>query len=208
MPRAFARIGLLVLAAAVTAAMALPGTALADDDATLRQELTGLKDKIEEIDASLGKTGQSNAQLVDATKAYGQKLGEIKTEGEKLKDRARQLTAGKERLDAEHDAATQICRKKTATDAEYKEAVAQCEKAGDAYQQHADAFRAEEQTLTAELAAYDAANAQLKAQYAEIERKREDLVTRQKSLEADRQSTVDRFNEIRDRLIALQSKPK
>jgi chromosome segregation ATPase len=91
---------------------------------------------------------------------------------------------------------------------EYKEVVAQCDKVGGAYRQDADEYRKELESLTADYAAYDAETKALKAEYNGLEQKRQDVLTREASLQTARQQTASRFNELRERLIALQSTSK
>jgi chromosome segregation ATPase len=73
---------------------------------------------------------------------------------------------------------------------------------------HADAYRDDQQHLATDYAAYNAASKDLQAQYKDIEQKRQDLLARRDSLHNTREETLNRFNEVRDRLVALQSKPK
>jgi chromosome segregation ATPase len=101
-----------------------------------------------------------------------------------------------------------MCHKTTATTKEYEAAVAECEKVSHAYQQHADSYRAEQQRFAKDQAAYETATRDLKAQYEDIEQKRHEVLSRQTSLHETRQETLNRFNEVRDHLVALQSSRK
>jgi chromosome segregation ATPase len=196
------------LAAALAATIGVIVVARADDVADLRQELESLRSKIEQIDADITDTAHGNAGLKDQSDAYAAKVQANTATGQELKERGQQLAARKAQLDTEHDAAEQTCHKATATTEEYKAALAQCETAGQSYKQHADAYRDDQQRLATDYAAYNAASKDLQAQYKDIEQKREDVLARRDALHNTRQETLNRFNEVRDRLIALQSKPK
>jgi chromosome segregation ATPase len=195
------------LAMALTMLM-VTTSARADDVASLRQELDALKSKIEQIDGDINATDPGSAEIKEATDAYAAKVKANVSAGEALKQRAQQLAATKARLDTEHAAAEQMCHKTTATTKEYEAALVECEKVGKAYQQHADAYRAEQQHFTDDYAAYNAATAELKTQYEDIEQKRKNVLSRQASLHETRQETLTRFNEVRDRLMALQASGK
>lgn len=195
------------LAMAVTM-LCVTANARADDIASLRLELDALKSKIEQIDADINATDQGSAEIKEATDAYAAKVKANVSTGEALKQRAQQLAATKAHLDTEHAAARQTCHKTTATTKEYEAALAECQKAGNAYQQHADGYRAEQQHFTDDYAAYNTATAELKNQYESIEQKRQEVLSRQASLHETRQETLSRFNEIRDRLMALQASGK
>jgi len=197
----------LTLAMAMTM-LWVTANARADDIANLRQELDTLKSKIEQIDADINATDKGSAEIKEATDAYAAKVKTNVGTGEALKQRAQQLDTAKTHLDTEHAAAEQMCHKTTATTKEYEAALAECEKAGKAYQQHADAYRAEQQRFTGDYAAYNTATAELKTQYEKIEQKRKDVLSRQASLHETRQETLTRFDEVRDRLMALQASGK
>ena len=182
--------------------------ARADDIASLRQELDALKSKIEQIDGDISATDQGSAEIKEATDAYAAKVKANVSTGEALKQRAQQLAATRANLDTEHAAAQQTCHKTTSTTKEYEAAVAECEKAGKAYQQRADAYRAEQQHFTDDYGAYNATTVELKTQYEDIEQKRKDVLSRQASLHETRQEALTRFNEVRDRLMALQASGK
>lgn len=190
------------------ATLSVAAGARADDIASLRQELDGLKSKIEQIDADINATGQGSSEIKQETDAYAAKVTANTGTGEALKQRAQQLAATKAHLDGEHAAAQQLCHKKTATTKEYEAALAECEKVGHAYQQHADAYRVEQRHFADDYAAYNAATAELKTAYQDIEQKRHDVLSRQASLHESRQETLHRFNEVRDRLVALQASRK
>ncbi|HWB52469.1 MAG TPA: hypothetical protein VG651_25420 [Stellaceae bacterium] len=193
-------LGLTVLLAAS------PGRAA--DVAGLRQELDALRSKIEQIDADITVAAQGDTALKDEADAYAAKVKTNAAAGEALKQRAEKLAAGKGQLDTEHAAAEEMCHKTTATTKEYEAALAACEKASRAYQQHADSYRAEQQHFADDYAAYKTATANLKAQYQDIEQKRRDVLSRQASLHETRQETLNRFNDVRDHLVALQSGAK
>lgn len=196
------------LAAALAATLGIIAIAHADEVADLRQELDSLRSKIEQIDADITDTARGNAELKDQADAYAPKVQANTATGQELKERSQQLTARKTQLDTEHDAADQTCHKTTATADEYKAALAQCEKVRQAYQQHTDGYRDDQQRLATDYAAYNAASKDLQSQYKDIEQKRQDLLARRDSLHNTREETLNRFNEVRDRLVALQSKPK
>jgi len=196
------------LAAALAATLGVIAIAHADDLADVRQELESLRSKIEQIDADISDTAHGNAELKDQADAYAAKVQANTATGQELKERGQQLAARKTQLDAEHDAAEQMCHKTTATAEEYKAALSQCENAGQSYQQHADSYRDDQQRLATDYAAYNAASKDLQAQYKDIEQKRQDVLARRDSLHNTREETLNRFNEARDRLIVLQSKPK
>ena len=194
-------------AAAIAMTMVAAAAVRADEIADLRQNLDALKARIEQIDGDLTETGKNIGDMNAETAAYRGKLAEADATGAKLNERSRQLTAHKGQLDAEHEAAAQLCRK-TVSEAEYKATVAHCQVAADTYQQHADAYRADEQSLAADYAAYQAEARELKARYDDIEQKRRTVQARQDSLQSARREAADRFNAERERLIALQSKQK
>jgi chromosome segregation ATPase len=181
--------------------------ARAEDAASLRQELDALNGKIEQIDADITGTAQGNTDIKNEADAYAADKKANTAAGDALKQRSQQLAARREQLDTEHAATEQTCRKTTATTQEYEAALAQCEKARQAYQQHADAYRADEQHLADDLAAYQSAAQKLQAEYKDIEQKRQDLLARQASLQDKRQQALNQFNELRDRLVTLQSGP-
>jgi chromosome segregation ATPase len=196
------------LAIALVLTLGVATAARAENAASLRQELDALNSKIEQIDADITGTAQGNTEIKGESDAYAADTKANTATGDELKQRGQQLATRREQLDNEHAAAEQLCRKTTATPQEYEAALAQCEKARQAYQQHADAYRADEQHLADDLAAYQSAAQKLQAEYKEIERKRQDLLARQASLQDKRQRALNQFNELRDRLVALQPGPK
>jgi chromosome segregation ATPase len=182
--------------------------ARADDAASLRQELDALNSKIEQIDADITGTTQGNTEIKNESDAYAANVKANTAAGDELKQRSQQLATRKGQLDTEHAAAEQICRKTTATTQEYQAALAQCEKARQAYLQNVEAYRADEQHLADDLAAYQSAAQKLQVEYKDIEQKRQDLLARQASLQDKRQQAMNQFNEVRDRLVASQSGAK
>jgi len=195
------------LAAALTVVSGLAAAARADDAASLRQELDTLNSQIERIDANITDTAKGNAALKSESDAYAAKAKADAASGDALKQRSQQLTARRKQLDDEHAAAEQTCHKTTATPQEYQAALAACEKASQAYSRDADAYRADQQRLADDLAAYHTATQDLQAEYKDIEQKRHDILAHQAALNETRQETLNRFNEIRDRLTALQPAP-
>ena len=192
---------------ATAIAMTVSVAVHADDLADLRQSLDALKTKIEQIDGDLAETGRNIDALNAETAGYRSKLADAEAVGRKLSDRNQQLATHKAQLDTEHEAAAQLCRK-TVSEAEYKATVAHCQSAADAYQQHADAYRTDQQSLATDYAAYQAETQELKARYEDIEQKRSAVLARQTSLQSARREAAGRFNAERDRLVALQSKQK
>jgi chromosome segregation ATPase len=196
------------LAAVLVLTLGVGATARAEDAASLRQELDALNSKIEQIDANITGTAQGNTEIKSESNAYAADMKANTAACDALKLRGQQLATREKELDTEHAAAEQACRKTTATTEEYQAALAQCEKARQAYQQHADAYRADEQHLADDLAAYQSAAQKLQTEYKDIEQKRQDLLGHQASLQDERQQMLNQFNEVRDRLVALQSGPK
>ena len=188
--------------------MGLAATARAEDAASLRQELDTLNHKIEQIDADITATTKGSTEVKDEADAYAGNVKANTAAGDQLKQRSQQLATRREQLDAEHTAAEQACHKTTTTTQEYEAALAQCEKTRQAYQQHADAYRTDQQHLSDDLAAYHAASQKLQADYKDIEQKRQAVLARQASLHDLRQQTLAQFNETRDRLTALQPAKK
>jgi chromosome segregation ATPase len=180
----------------------------AEDAASLRQQLDALNSKIEQIDADLTGTTQGNTEIRTEADAYAADMKANRATGDDLKQRSQQLATRRVELDNQHTATGQTCSKKTETTEEYQAALAQCEKARQAYQQNADAYRADEQHLADDLAAYQTAAQKLQAEYKDIEQKRQDLLARQASLQDQRQQTLGQFNALRDRLVASQPGPK
>jgi len=178
--------------------------ARAEDAAGLRQQLDALNGKIEQIDADITGTAQGNTEIKTEADTYAVDMKANAAIGDSLKQRSQQLAARRDQLDTEHNAAEQLCRKTTATTQEYDAVVAQCEKARQAYQQHADVFRSDEQHLAGDLATYQSAAQKLQAEYKDIEQKRQDLLARRASLQDKRQQALNQFVELRDRLVALQ----
>lgn len=195
-----------LIAALAVAFFSIAG-ALADDAAGLRQELDTLRSKIEQIDAEIADTARGNEAIKANADAYAAKMKTNAASDEALKQRGQQLASRKEQLDTERAATEQACHKTTATPQEYQVALAHCEKASQTYQQNVDAYRAEQQRFAADYGAYTAAAKDLQAQYKDIEQKRQDLSARQTALRDTRQGVLDRFNEVRDRVTALQSSP-
>lgn len=198
------RIRLSRLAVALLVVVGATVAARADDAASPRQELDSLRGKIEQLDATLTDAGKGAAALKQEGDDYAAKVKASDTTGEELEQRSQQLTLRVNELEAERVATEQLCRKTTATTEEYRAALAQCDKARQEYQQHTDAYRAAQQRLATDTGAYDAAAKELQASYKDIERKRQDILAKQVSLQNARQQTLDRFNAVRDRLNALQ----
>jgi chromosome segregation ATPase len=193
------------LAIALVLTLGVAAAARADDAASLRQELDTLNSKIEQIDADITGTAQGNSEIKDNAETYAADVKTNTAAGDALKQRSQQLAGRREQLDTERTATEQLCHKTTATTQEYQAALAQCEKARQAYQQNADVYRADQQHLADDLAAYQSAAQKLQAEYKDIEQKRQDLVSRQTSLKDERQQALNQFNEVRDRLTAKQS---
>jgi chromosome segregation ATPase len=196
------------LAAASALVFCVAAPAYADDAASLRQQLDALTGKIAQIDADIAGTAHGIAEVNDESATYAASLKASTATGEELKQRSQQLATRRAELDNERDAAEQTCRKTTATAQEYQAALAQCEAARQTYQQNLDSYSTDQRRLADDLATYDAASRKLQAEYKDIEQKRRGVLARQASLEDTRQQMLDQFNEIRDRLIALQSNPK
>ena len=195
------------LALTLVLVLGAAATARAEDAANLRQQLDALNSKIERIDADMSGTTQGNTEIKTEADAYAADVKANGATGDDLKQRSQQLAARRAELDSEHTATGQTCSKKTETTEEYQAALASCEKARQAYQQHADAYRADEQHLADDLAAYQSAAQKLQAEYKDIEQKRQDLLAQQASLKDERQQTLSQFNALRDRLVALQPGP-
>jgi chromosome segregation ATPase len=195
----------LVLALVLTLGVAT--AARAEDAASLRQELDALNSRIAQIDADMTGTARGNTEIKSASDAYAADMKASTATGDTLKQRGQQLATRQEQLDNEHAATEQACRKTSTTPQEYQAALAQCEKARQAYQQDADAYRADEQHLADDLAVYQSAAQKLQAEYKDIEQKRQGLLARQASLQDERQQALNQFNAVRDQLVALQSGP-
>lgn len=189
-------------------AFALSTAAHADDAVNLRRELDELRGKIEQIDAQIADTAHDSDAIKDKTDAYTAKAKAGAATGAALKERSQQLASRLAQLETDHAAAEQTCRKTTATTQEYEAALAQCEKVRQAYQQHAGAYRAEEQRLSADDSAYRGVVQDLRTAYDDIEKKRQDLLARQAALQQSRLVALGRFNELSDRLSASQSSAK
>jgi chromosome segregation ATPase len=177
--------------------------ARADDAASLRQELDSLRGKIEQLDTALTDTDKGSAALKQEADDYAAKVKASDAAGDELKQRSQQLTMQAKEFETERATTEQLCHKTSATTEEYQAALAQCDKARQAYQQHTDAYRAEQQRLATDAGTYAAAARELQASYKDIEQKRHDILAKQASLQATRQQTLDRFNAVRDRLNAL-----
>ena len=195
---------ILALAFAPGAATA----ARAEDAASLRQKLDGWRSKVEQIDAQITDTTRDSGAIKDATEAYAAKEKANAAAGAALKEQGQRLASRLAQLETEHAAAEQPCRKTTATTQEYEAALTQCQKARQAYQEHADAYRAEQQHLSTDNGADRGAAQELRTEYADIEKRRQDLLARQAALHRSRQEALGHFNEPRDRLTALQSSAK
>lgn len=193
---------------ALVVALGAAAAAHAEDASSLRHELDGWRSKIEQIDAQIGDTARDGEAIKDATEAYTAKAKAGAATGAALKERGQQLAARLAKLETEHTAAEQACRQTAATTQEYEAALAQCQKARQAYQEHADAYRVEQQRLATDDGTYHTAAQELQTEYNDIEKKRQDLLARQAALHQSRQAALSRFNELRDRLTALQSSAK
>jgi len=191
-------------ALALTLMLGTVASARADDHASLQKELETLRSKIEQIDRQITETAQGSSAIKDEADAYTAKVKANTAVGAALKEHGQQLASRLAQLDTEHAAAEQACHKTTATTQEYEAALAECEKARKAYQQHADEYRAEQQRLSADDTAYHNTAKDLLAEYKDIEKKRQDLLAQQASLHTEREDTLSRFNQVRDRLTALQ----
>jgi chromosome segregation ATPase len=178
--------------------------ARADDAASLREQLDSLRSKIEQFDTALTDTDKDSATLKQEADDYAAEVKASDATGDELKQRSQQLTMQAKQLETERATTEQLCHKTSATTEEYQAALAQCDKARQAYQQHTDAYRAEQQRLATDSGAYAAAAKELQASYKDIEQKRQDVLAKQASLQNARQQTLDRFNAVRDRLNALQ----
>jgi len=195
-------------ALALTFVVGAAASARADDPAGLQKELDALRGKIEQIDAQITDTAHGSGAIKDEADAYAAKMKANAAAFVALKEHGQQLAARLTQLETEHAAAEQACHKTTATTQEYETALAECEKARKAYQQHADEYRAEQQRLSSDDTAYHNAAKDLLVEYKDIEKKRQDLLARQASLHTEREDTLNRFNQVRDRLTALQSVAK
>jgi chromosome segregation ATPase len=195
------------LVLALVLILGVAAAARAEDAASLRQQLDALNGKIAQIDADITGTTQGNTEIKGESDVYAADKKANTATGDELKQRGQQLAARREQLDTEHAATEQTCHKTTTTTQEYQAALAQCEKARQTYQQDADAYRADEQHLADDLTAYQSAAQKLQGEYKDIEQKRQDLLARQASLQDKRQQALNQFNELRDRLVALQSGP-
>jgi chromosome segregation ATPase len=196
----------LVIALVLT--LGVVALARADDDASQRQELETLRGKIEQLDAALTDTDKASTALKEEADDYAAKVAANAATGEAIKQRGQQLTARGAELADEHTNAEKLCMKTTATTEEYQAVLAQCDKARQAYQQHADGYRADQQHLTADYAAYNAAAKELQARYQDIDKKRQDIVAKQASLKDARQQTLAQFDALRDRLNPPQPAAK
>ena len=172
----------------------------ADEAASLRQALETLRGKIEQFDAALTDTDKASAALMQEADDYAAKVAANAATGAAMKQRGQQLTARGAELADEHANTEKLCTKTTATTEEYRAVLAQCQKAREAYQQHADAYRADQQRLTADYAAYDATAKELQARYRDIGQKRQDILAKQASLKDARQQAQAQFDALRDRL--------
>ncbi|MFZ2007739.1 MAG: hypothetical protein WAV02_21840 [Stellaceae bacterium] len=190
---------------AIALPLTLGGTVMAraDDAASLRQELDSLRGKIEQLDTALTDTDKGNATLKQEADDYAAKVKASDAAGDELKHRSQQLTMQAKELETERATTEQLCHKTSATAEEYQAALAHCDKARQAYQQHTDTYRAEQQRLATDAGAYDAAVKELRTRYKDIEQKRQDILSKQASLQATRHQTLDRFDAVRDRLNAL-----
>lgn len=200
------RRSLRILALAFALGAAAAGHA--EDAASLRQELDGWRSKIEQIDAQITDTTRDSGAIKDATEAYTAKEKATAATGAALQERGQQLAVRLAKLETEHAAAEKACRKTTTTTQEYEAALTQCQKARQAYQEHADAYRAEQRRLSTDDGAYHGAAHELQTEYNDIEKKRQDLLAAQAALHQSRQAALGHFNELRDRLTALQSSAK
>lgn len=192
------------LAVALLLTFAAAPRAGAEDAATLRQDLVSLRGTITQLDAALTDTAKGSAALKQEADDYAAKTKASVTAGDELKQRSQQLSAQAKALETERATVEQLCHKTSATAAEYQAALAQCEKARQDYQQHTDTYRAEQQRLATDAAAYAAAAKDLQASYQDIEQKRQAIAAKQASLQQTRQQTLDRFNAVRDQLNGLQ----
>jgi chromosome segregation ATPase len=197
-------ISLSCLAVALLVTVGATVMARADDAASLRQQLDSLRSKIEQFDTALTDTDKDSATLKQEADDYAAEVKASDATGDELKQRSQQLTMQAKQLETERATTEQLCHKTSATTEEYQAALAQCDKARQAYQQHTDAYRAEQQRLATDSGAYAAAAKELQASYKDIEQKRQDVLAKQASLQNARQQTLDRFNAVRDRLNALQ----
>jgi chromosome segregation ATPase len=197
-------ISLSCLAVALLVTFGATVMARADDAASLRQQLDSLRSKIEQLDTALTDTDKDSATLKQEAGDYAAKVKASDATGDGLKQRSQQLMMQAKQLETERATTEQLCHKTSATTEEYQAALAQCDKARQAYQQHTDAYRAEQQRLATDSGAYAAAAKELQASYKDIEQKRQDVLAKQASLQNARQQTLDRFNAVRDRLNALQ----
>ena len=188
------------LAMALMLMLGVVAPARADDAANLRQELESLRGKIEQLDAALTDTDKASAALKEEADDYAAKVAANAATGEAVKQHGQQLTARGAELADEHANTEKLCTKTTATTEEYQAVLAQCDKARQAYQQHADAYRADQQRLTVDYQTYDAAAKELQARYQDIDKKRQDILAKQASLKDARQQALAQFDALRDRL--------
>lgn len=198
--------GLLVAVAALLLGLSIPIAARADAGADIRQELAALQAEIERLDAALAESGRKRAELREAAAAYAAKLEAVNASGRTVREWSHHLTARKEQLVSEHEAASALCRRPV-SERDYKTKAAECEQATAAYRHNADELQQEHEKLTAEYAKYDATHKQLKTEQDKLQQLGQEVHAREASLHGERETAVKRFNEAREKLIALQSKP-
>jgi chromosome segregation ATPase len=177
----------------------------AEDAASLRQELEAIRSKLDQIDADITDSTRSGDAIKSEADAYAAKAKASATAAAALKERGQQLSARRAQLEAQHAAAERLCHKTAVTTQEYRAALAECEKAGQAYQKDTEDYRAEQQHLADDTSAHRTATQKLQTEYRELEKKRQDLLARQAALHESRVETLSRFNEVRDRLSAVQT---
>jgi chromosome segregation ATPase len=197
--------GSFIAVAAILMGLSIPIVARADAGSDIRQELASLKIEIERLDAALAEGGQKRAELREAAAAYATRLEAVNASGRKVREWGQHLTARKEHLVFEHEAASALCRRPV-SEQDYKAKVAECKQAIAAYQRNADELQQEHEKLADEYARYDAAHKELKTEQDKVQQLGDVVQAREASLHAERETAVKRFNEAREKLIALQSK--